>query len=665
MSQAKKERLDELIHLLNEYAYQYYVLDQSTITDAQYDALYHELVQIETEYPEWISDLSPTQRVGDQLLDGFQKVSHAQSMYSLSNAFNEADVEAFIERVIKAANQPVNFVCECKIDGLAVALTYEEGKFVRGATRGDGTIGEDITQNLRTIPSIPLQLRTPISAEIRGEAYMPKAVFATLNEKREAQGLEVLANPRNAAAGALRQINPSAAKERQLNVFLYDSIQTATFMPHSQVDLFNQLQAIGLRTNPLRRECQSKAEVMQFIHEIGDLRHELPYEIDGVVIKVNDFAVREQLGFTVKAPRWAIAYKFPAEVATTIIKNVEWTVGRTGVVTPTAVMDAVQLAGTSVQRATLHNVDNIERLDVRIGDTVQLHKAGDIIPEILQVVLEKRLDDAEPLAIPTVCPECASPLSRIDDEVALRCFNPLCPAQLLAQVSHFVSRDAMNIVGLGKKVVEQLLVHQLVSNVGDLYTLTLADVMKLDKIKEKSGQKLITAIENSKTQSVERLIFGLGIRHVGSKAALLMAQHFGSLDAIITASAEQINEIDGLGVMISQSVVDYFNSEQNLKLIQQLKDAGVQMSYQGVTIDEIANIESHWSNKTVVITGSFESFDRKALQTQLTQLGAKVTSSVSSKTDILVAGEAAGSKLAKAQQLGITIYDEAQLMELL
>ncbi len=657
------ERLEQLIELLNDYAYHYYVLDKPIASDHDYDVLYRELVDIETLHPEWIRPESPTQRVGGQLLEGFKKVSHAQSMYSLGNAFNENEVAAFIERVTNAASGPVSFMCECKIDGLAIALTYEAGKLVRGATRGDGTIGEDITHNIRTINSIPLQLRRPISTEVRGEAYMPKAVFAALNAARDEKGEVPLANPRNAAAGALRQIDPKMAKQRQLNAFIYDSILTESFNPMSQEELFNQFSEVGLRTNPLRRLCQTKDEVMDFIHEVGAKRHDLPYDIDGVVIKVNDFQLREALGFTVKAPRWAIAYKFPAEVATTVVRDVEWTVGRTGVVTPTAVMDPVNLAGSVVQRATLHNIDIIADLDVRIADTVHLHKAGDIIPEILEVLMDQRPANSQPLTIPNQCPACQSELIRINDEVALRCQNPLCPAQQLAQLSHFVSRNAMNIVGLGEKVIEQLLNKELVKDAADLYYLTYEELLTLDKIKDRSANKILQAIEESKQQSLERLLFGLGIRHVGAKAAQLVAQKFGTMERIMTATLEDFSSIEGLGIMISQSLVNFFAEEGSHQLIQRLQDAGVQMSYQGVTIEDIANLSTEWTGKTVVITGSFADYDRKELQAKLESLGAKVTSSVSKKTDIVVAGEAAGSKLTKAQDLGITIYNEAQLLE--
>lgn len=658
-------RLQTIKKQLNEYAYHYYVLDQPIATDQEYDRLYQELLAIESKYPEWITSDSPTQRVGGQLLDGFQKVTHAQAMYSLNNAFNEQDIEAFIERVKKSIPEEISFLCECKIDGLAIALTYQNGQLIRGATRGDGTVGEDITHNLRTIPSIPLQLRKAVNVEVRGEAYMPKSVFVELNAKREENGEIPLANPRNAAAGALRQIKPQMARERQLNVFLYGAVLNDTFNPSTQEQLFEQLQAIGLRTNDFRRLCHSTQEVLKFIHEVAQKRHDLPYDIDGVVIKVNNIKQQQQLGYTVKAPRWAIAYKFPAEMATTVVRDVEWTVGRTGVVTPTAVMDPVALAGTMVQRATLHNVDFIQALDVRIGDTVHLHKAGDIIPEVLEVLVDQRTEQSHSLMIPAQCPECGADLLRMDSEVALRCQNPSCPAQQLAQLSHFVSRDAMNIVGLGKKIIEQLLQKNLIQNAADLYDLTVDDFLTLDKVKEKSAKKMVDAIEESKQRSLERLLFALGIRHVGAKAAQLVAQRFVTMRAIQEATFQELSEIDGLGVMISQSLVNFFSLDETARLIQRFYNVGVQMSYQGVTIENRAQLSNEWVNKTVVITGSFEAFDRKTLKTQLESLGANVTGSVSKKTDYVIAGEAAGSKLSKAQEFGIRVIDERELMRLL
>ncbi|MRI82007.1 NAD-dependent DNA ligase LigA [Aerococcaceae bacterium DSM 109653] len=663
--EALRHRLEDLKQTLNEYAYQYYVLDKPTVADSDYDRLYHELEAIEQQHPEWITSDSPTQRVGDQLLEGFDKVTHSEAMYSLGNAFNHADVDAFIDRVTKqAGREHVQFMCECKIDGLAVALTYENGQFVRGATRGNGVIGEDITTNLKTIKSIPLRLRQSVSAEVRGEVYMPKQSFVALNEERDELGLEPFANPRNAAAGGLRQINPKAVAKRNLNVFLYGAVYTEDFMPESQAELFTQLEEIGLRTNPLRQLCSTKEEVKHYIETISQQRHDLPYEIDGVVIKVNDVNLQQELGFTVKAPRWAIAYKFPAQVETTIVRDVEWTVGRTGVVTPTAVMDPIALAGTTVRRATLHNVDFINALDVRLEDHVTVHKAGDIIPEVTSVLVEERTEKSEPLPIPTHCPECEAELVRAEGEVALRCINPLCPAQKLAQLTHFVSRNAMNISGLGVKVIEQLLQKELVKDPADLYYLAEDDFLQLANTKEKSAQKYYAAIQSSKDNSLEQLLFGLGIRHVGAKAAQLLAQKFETLAAIQSATAEEIELIDGIGEMISQSILSYFSQTEHNLLIERLVAAGVNTMYQGVSIEDQTESDSFWNGKTVVLTGTMETLDRSEAKKMIEALGAKVTGSVSKKTDVLVAGEAAGSKLNKAQELGIQIMDEAEFLRL-
>ncbi|TLQ41637.1 NAD-dependent DNA ligase LigA [Ruoffia tabacinasalis] len=658
-----KERLEQLKSELNHHAYNYYVLDKPNITDAEYDQMYNELENLEKAHPEWITSDSPTQRIGDQLLEGFTKVEHAEAMYSLGNAFNEEEVGAFIQRVQNQTEQEVEFMVECKIDGLAIALTYENGAFVRGATRGDGTVGEDITTNLRTIRSLPLKLKEPVSVEVRGEAYMPKDVFKQLNDEREETGEVPFANPRNAAAGGLRQIDPKAVSKRRLNMFLYSALYNDDFDVESQAELFEQLQFLGFRTNPLRKLCKNQTEVMDFIHQIEEERHDLPYEIDGIVIKVNDVALQQQLGYTVKAPRWAIAYKFKADIAETKLNEVEWTVGRTGVVTPTAVMDPVQLAGSTVQRASLHNVDLIEALDVRIGDTVEIHKAGDIIPEIVSVVMSQRPEDSQPLPIPTTCPRCDAELVRLNEEVALRCVNPLCPAQKLAKMIHFSSRNAMNITGLGDKIMEHLINQALVSDPSDLYTLEQEDFLTLPNTKEKSATKYQDAIEESKSNSLERLLFGLGIRHVGSKAARLISEKFRKIEAIQQASTEDIETIDGIGPMISQAIVEYFDMEESNELIQRLQEAGVNTDYLGVVPEEIDLKDNFFANQTVVLTGSMETLTRGEAKKRLENLGAKVTGSVSKNTNYLVAGESAGSKLTKAQDLGIAIMDEETFLE--
>ncbi|UUX33823.1 NAD-dependent DNA ligase LigA [Fundicoccus culcitae] len=659
----QRKRLEDLKEQLNTYAYQYYVLDNPTISDEQYDQLYRELVGLEQLHPEWITTDSPTQRIGDQLSDGFQKVTHAAPMYSMSNAFNSAEVATFIDRVTRQVGQQVSFMCECKIDGLAINLTYEEGRFVRGATRGDGEIGEDITSNLRTIRSLPLKLSEPISTEIRGEAYISKDIFVKLNQEREENGQTPFANPRNAAAGGLRQINPKEAAQRQLNIFLYGAVYNESFHPASQEELFIQLEKVGLRTNPLRKVCYNLEEVEAYIKDIEEKRSTLPYEIDGVVIKVNEVAFQEELGYTIKAPRWAIAYKFQAEVAQTRVLDVDWTVGRTGVITPTAVMEPVQLAGTVVQRASLHNIDLIKELDVRINDQVMIHKAGDIIPEVISVLVEERDEKSQPLDIPTQCPECHSTLERFEGEVALRCINPLCPAQRLAQMSHFVSRNAMNIVGLGVQKIKNMLTIDLVQDVADLYYLTIDDLLKLDNTKEQSATKLYQAIQASKSNSLERLLFGLGIRHVGLNAAQVITKQFNHMDAIMTATEADFEAIEGIGPMISQSIVSYFDQAGSQQLIQRLKDAGVNMANktnQDMTAADLA--DSFWLDKTVVLTGKMEQYSRNEAKAILERYGAKVTGSVSKNTDILIAGEDAGSKLSQAERLEVEIWNEAEFL---
>lgn len=663
IDQSIQDRVMELRDLLNHHAHQYYVLDQPKISDQEYDILYRELETLEETHPELITEDSPTQRVGDQILEGFTKVAHSQPMYSLDNSFNGEEVASFVDRVKKQLNEPVSFLCECKIDGLAIALTYENGQLVRGATRGDGTVGEDITTNLRTIKSIPLKLTENINAEIRGEAYMPKAVFRELNEDRDEKGLVPLANPRNAAAGGLRQLDPKEVAKRQLSAFMYGAVYTDEFQPDSQEGLFETLGNLGLRTNSLRRNCETTEEILSFIEEIAELRQELPYEIDGVVIKVNSTRQQDALGFTVRAPRWATAYKYKAEVATTTVQEVEWTVGRTGVVTPTAIMDPVTLAGSVVQRATLHNVDFIESLDVRLGDSVQIHKAGDIIPEIISVNIEERTETSEPLEIPKECPVCQSELVRLNEEVAIRCVNPLCPAQKLALISHFTSRNAMNIVGVGEKVIAKLLTAGLVQDIADLYYLEEADFLQLPSTKEKSAAKFYQAIQDSKEQSLERLLFGLGIRHVGAKAARLIAQKFKSMQNIIDATPEEIEAIEGIGPMISQSISQYFEEEAAILLINRLEEVGINLNYLGQSVEDIEAQDSFWSGKTVVLTGTMEKYTRSEAKKILEGKGASVTGSVSKKTDILVAGESAGSKLTKAQDLGIEVFDESQFLE--
>lgn len=663
MSTTIQQRIEELKEQLNRWSHEYYVEDKPTATDAEYDKAYHELVALEVEHPEFVTADSPTQRVGGEVLDQFQKVMHTNPMLSLSNAFSKEDLEEFDARLRKLTNRAIEYVCELKIDGLSIALTYQNGQLVLGATRGDGTTGEDVTGNVRTIKSVPLSLKEPWNIEVRGECYMPKKSFVALNQSREEEGLEVFANPRNAAAGSLRQLDPKIAAKRNLSVFLYSSPSVEELNVSTQEELLEKMAEIGFVTNPERLKCQTIDEVWNYIETIASKRPDLPYEIDGMVIKVNDFSAQEEIGFTVKAPRWAIAYKFPAEEAQTVVRDIEWTVGRTGVVTPTAVMDPVQLAGTTVRRASLHNIDLIKERDIRLEDTVVIHKAGDIIPEVTRVILEKRPETSQPYEFPTTCPVCHEKLEHLEEEVAIRCLNPKCPAQLTEGLSHFVSRNAMNMSGIGPRVIKQLFEEGLVMDVADLYKLTLDQLLALDKVQQKSAENILEAIEKSKENSLERLLTGLGIRHVGTKAAKELAQHFKTMTALQEASIEQLLEIDGLGDIIAYSVKTYFEQPSVQELIQELQDSGVNMTYLGVTKDDSAASGHVLSGKTVVLTGTLEQLTRQDAKEKLESLGAKVTGSVSKKTDVVIAGHSAGSKLTKANDLGIEVWSEQQFLD--
>ena len=663
MSTTIQQRIEELKEQLNRWSHEYYVEDKPTATDAEYDKAYHELVALEVEHPEFVTADSPTQRVGGEVLDQFQKVTHTNPMLSLSNAFSKEDLEEFDARLRKLTNRAIEYVCELKIDGLSIALTYQDGQLVLGATRGDGTTGEDVTGNVRTIKSVPLSLKEPWNIEVRGECYMPKKSFVALNHSREEEGLEVFANPRNAAAGSLRQLDPKIAAKRNLSVFLYSSPSVEELNVSTQEELLERMAEIGFVTNPERLKCQTIDEVWNYIETIASKRPDLPYEIDGMVIKVNDFTAQEEIGFTVKAPRWAIAYKFPAEEAQTVVRDIEWTVGRTGVVTPTAVMDPVQLAGTTVRRASLHNIDLIKERDIRLEDTVVIHKAGDIIPEVTRVILEKRPETSKPYEFPTTCPVCHEKLEHLEEEVAIRCLNPKCPAQLTEGLSHFVSRNAMNMSGIGPRVIKQLFEEGLVMDVADLYKLTLDQLLALDKVQQKSAENILEAIEKSKENSLERLLTGLGIRHVGTKAAKELAQHFKTMTALQEASIEQLLEIDGLGDIIAYSVKTYFEQPSVQELIQELQDSGVNMTYLGVTKDDSDASGHVLSGKTVVLTGTLEQLTRQDAKEKLESLGAKVTGSVSKKTDVVIAGHSAGSKLTKANDLGIEVWSEQQFLD--
>ena len=650
------KRMNELVALLNRYATEYYTSDNPSVSDSEYDRLYRELVELETAYPDQVLADSPTHRVGGKVLDGFEKYSHQYPLYSLQDAFSREELEAFDARVRKEVAHPT-YICELKIDGLSISLTYEKGILVAGATRGDGSVGENITENLKRVKDIPLTLPEELDITVRGECYMPRASFDQVNQARQENGEPEFANPRNAAAGTLRQLDTAVVAKRNLATFLYQEASPST--RDSQEKVLKHLEQLGFVVNPKRILAENIDEIWNFIQEVGQERDSLPYDIDGVVIKVNDLASQEELGFTVKAPKWAVAYKFPAEEKEAQLLSVDWTVGRTGVVTPTANLTPVQLAGTTVSRATLHNVDYIAEKDIRKDDTVIVYKAGDIIPAVLRVVESKRISE-EKLDIPTNCPSCNSDLLHFEDEVALRCINPRCPAQIMEGLIHFASRDAMNITGLGPSIFEKLFAANLVKDVADIYRLKEEDFLLLEGVKEKSAFKLNQAIQASKENSAEKLLFGLGIRHVGSKASQLLLQHFHSIENLAQADPEEVASIESLGGVIAKSLQTYFATEGSEILLRELKEAGVNLDYKGHTVVADAAL----SGLTVVLTGKLERLKRSEAKSKLESLGAKVTGSVSKKTDLVVAGADAGSKLQKAQELGIEVRDEAWLESL-
>lgn len=651
-----KKRIQELVDELNQYRKEYYTEDQPTVSDSEYDKLYRELVELEKAHPELILPNSPTQEVGGLVLDGFEKYQHETPLYSLQDAFSREELEEF-DRRVKAEFPNASYMAELKIDGLSISLVYVDGVLQVGATRGDGSVGENITENVKRIKDIPHKLAQPLNITVRGEAYLPKASFDKINEERRDSGQTEFANPRNAAAGTLRQLNTVVVAKRNLATFLYQEVASTSMT--TQNDVLEELSRYGFSVNPRRITTSSMADIWEFIQEVAAERDNLPYDIDGIVIKVNSLAMQEELGFTVKAPRWAIAYKFPAEEKEAEILSVDWTVGRTGVVTPTANLSLVQLAGTTVSRATLHNVDYIAEKDIRIGDTVIVYKAGDIIPAVLHVVDSKR-DKQVPMPIPKSCPSCGSELIHYEDEVALRCINPLCPSQIQERLTHFASRDAMNITGLGPSIVKKLFKAELVHDVADIYQLTVEDLLSLDGFKEKSAEKLYNAIQVSKENSADKLLFGLGIRHVGAKASRQLLEVFETIDQLVAADADSIASIDGLGTVIANSLRSYFAKKEATELLHELKNAGVNFAYLGKKVSKDAQLVG----LTVVLTGKLERLTRNEAKEKLQDLGAKVTNSVSKKTDIVVAGTDAGSKLTKAQALGIDVRDEAWLESL-
>ncbi|CQR47335.1 DNA ligase [Paraliobacillus sp. PM-2] len=667
MDQAKaKQEINSLREDLNKYNYKYYVLDQPSVSDAIYDQKMQSLRQLEEQFPQFITSDSPTQRVGGEALDAFEKVQHQVPMLSLSNAFNESDLRDFDRRVKDGLGvERVMYVCELKIDGLAVSLRYENGLFTQGATRGDGTTGEDITSNLRTIRSIPLRIKETDTIEVRGEAFMPQKSFLALNEAKEENGEDPFANPRNAAAGSLRQLNPKIAAKRNLDIFLYavGQWESGTLTAHSE--RLHYLSTLGFKTNPEWQKCATIDEVINYVNEWVTKRTNLHYEIDGIVIKVDQLAYQDQLGTTAKSPRWAIAYKFPAEEAITKLHDIELSVGRTGVVTPTAVLDPVKVAGTTVQRASLHNEDLIHEKDIRMNDTVVIKKAGDIIPEVVRVMIDERDGTEKPYHMPSQCPACSSELVRLEEEVALRCINPNCPAQVKEGLTHFVSRNAMNIDGLGEKVIEQLFEANLVKSIADIYQLKRDELLPLERMGEKSVDNLLQAIEVSKSNSLERLLFGLGIRFVGSKAAKTLAIHFETMDQLEQASYDELVAVKEIGDKMADSIVRYFSEEEVKELLHDLKALNLNMTYLGLKPKTEELNDSPFYEKTIVLTGKMKELTRPEAKEKIELLGGKVTGSVSKKTSLVIAGEDAGSKLDKANNLGITTWDEQQLIDAL
>ena len=652
-----KEKIESLRRAIEKYNYEYHVLDKPTISDYDYDKMFHELLNLETEHPEFYDASSPTQKVGGEVLDAFVKVEHDVPMYSLSNAFDEEDLLDFDKRV-KALDPDLDYDVELKIDGLAMSLEYEAGLLVRAITRGNGLIGEDVTHNIRVIDSIPLRLNEAVDIVVRGEIFMPHASFQEINKKRSEEGLDLFANCRNAASGTIRQLDSSIVAKRGLDGFWYTLINAQDYGLNSQTEALNYMASLGLKTNHENKTFKNMKDVYQRVLEIDLLRHELPYDTDGVVIKVNDFPLQEALGSTVRVPRFAIAYKFKAEEVESRVQEIFLTVGRTGKITPNAKMDAVEISGSVVSYATLHNADYIEKKDIRVNDYVMVRKAGEIIPEIVSVVVEKRSDESQAYVLPNDCPVCHDPLMKFEGEVDHYCVNANCPAQAVEALIHFSSRVAMDIDTWGERRVQQLHEAGLLKGIADIYTLKdhQEALMKLEKMGEKSVAKLLKAIEESKSQKLDRLIFGLGIRHVGAKTSSVLADHYKSMDALIASRYENLIEIDEIGTIIAESIVSFFSLEDNLDLIKKLQEEDV------VGVYRDTQINNHYEGMRFVLTGTLSTMTRNEAKAQIEAFGGSVTGSVSAKTSVLVYGDRAGSKLTKAQELGIETWDEDQFI---
>ena len=655
---AARKEIEYLSAQLNEHIHHYYVEDAPIISDYEYDMMMRKLSALEEEFPALKSPISPTQRVGGSVAQGFDSYRHEVPLLSLQDAFSYEELLAFDERVKKDCPN-ARYAVELKIDGLSVALTYENGVFVRGATRGDGQVGEDVTENLKTIGSIPLQLREPVNITVRGEVYMPRKSFERLNQQCEEAGKKTFANPRNAAAGSLRQLDSKITAERRLDIFIFNVQQFDGAMPESHAESLNFLKELGFKVSPYYSLFSDITEAFAEVERFNAIREELGFDIDGAVLKVDSFADRDLLGETVKVPKWAVAYKYPPEQKETLLKGITIQVGRTGVLTPNAELEPVRLAGTTVSRATLHNQNFIRELDVRVGDTVVVQKAGDIIPEVVRVILSKRPEEAVPFVMPTECPVCGGELAADESGIALRCANEQCPAKIRRQLEHFASKAAMDIDGLGPAIVDQLLENRLIEKPDDLYRLEKEQLSELEGFGEKSAENLLASLERSKDAPLDRVIFALGIRNIGSKAAKQLAEHFGSMEAIISASAEEIGALYDFGDIMAENVASYFAKEENCALIRRLQEVGLRMEYQqSVTSDRLAG-------KTFVLSGGLSSMSRDEAGAAIERLGGKVSGSVSKKTSYLILGDKPGSKLAKAQALGIPVIEEDEFLDMI
>lgn len=655
-----KERMEELIEIINEADYNYHTLDNPTITDQEYDKYLRELFEIEEAHPEWVREDSPTQHAGGKIIEGFNKVTHKIPMMSLSDVFSESEVIAFDERIKKEGITP-EYMCELKIDGLSVSLLYEDGKLVRAATRGDGTTGEDITHNAKTIKVIPLKLKEKVNIEVRGEIFMNKETLVKLNEERKKHNQPLLQNCRNAAAGSIRQLDSKVAASRKLDNFIYHLPNPLDYNLHTHAEAIDYMTRLGFKTNPNNRLVKNISEVIEYIEEKAKQRPTLPYDIDGIVIKVNSIEQQQKLGYTAKYPKWATAYKFPAEEVLTKLTDIIFTVGRTGQITPNAVLEPVIVAGSTISRATLHNEDYVKEKDLKIGDIVSIRKAGDVIPEVVEVKKERRTGKEKDFEMITTCPMCNTNLVKKEGQVDYYCPNKKCPARSIESLIHFASRDAMNIDGLGDRIMEDFYNFHFIGTIADIYSLKNheQDLTRLEGYGDKSVTNLLNAIEDSKKNSLERLLFGLGIPHVGAKTAKILAKRYKELDSLMAASEEELTTIPDIGGIIAKSVVEYFNDNHHRSIVEELKEIGLNTKYLGQEVEE----NSEFNGKTFVLTGSLQLFTREEAEEKIEQLGGKASSSVSKKTSAVIVGENPGSKYDKAKELGIPIWTEEEFKE--